>query len=117
MARGRASKANAVVWSREAHTDDVWPFGFPGTRVARTLRERVADARRLLRDHPDWLPTTAVALCDTLDNAVGEALRAWPTRLLTLRILEDGDAVIEEDGRVEDKETAKAINERRMLPS
>lgn len=99
---GGGDMLDAVLWSREAHTDDVWPLGFPGTRVARSLEERQADATKLLEEHPKFLKEDALALVDTLENTVGEALKAWPTRVLTLVLQEDGTAIVVQDSRPED---------------
>lgn len=78
-----------IIGSAPAHTDDVWPLGFDGTRVPTCVNDRVEDERSMA----DKFGVAATFhVVEPLSDTIGEELAAWPTRTLGLDV-EDGSSV------------------------
>ena len=76
---------DVLLFSEEAHTDDVWPLGFTGSTRPRDLQERCQQVAHFLLTVEASPQRGATVLVDGLDNVVGGALQAWPTRSLRLQ--------------------------------
>jgi hypothetical protein len=69
-----------VIFTSEAHTDDVWPLGFTNSKRPTTIAERLFEVNEFLKSHP--LPETTKVLVDNMDNDMAESFYAWPHRTL-----------------------------------
>ena len=72
-----------MVFTSEAHTDDVWPLGFTDSKRPTTIEERLAEVNEFLKSHP--LPSTTKIIVDNMNNDLAEAFFAWPHRTLHIK--------------------------------
>lgn len=74
-----------LILTEEAHTDDVWPLGFPGSRRPHTTEERIGEANVFIRALPAAIQNRLpLIFAEPVENVVGSVVSAWPMRSLVI---------------------------------